>query len=64
MRLNEFNFEETALPLVMEAVIVNSIIEEICRLSTGLQSWISSLNLKYLVVYNIKPLQKTLNAIP
>jgi hypothetical protein len=55
--------EKLPSPLVMETVIVNNILEEMCIESTGLQSQISSLNLKYVVMYNFKPLQKTVNAV-
>jgi hypothetical protein len=55
--------EKLPSPLVTETVIVNNILEEMRILSTGIQSPISSLNLKYLVVHNFKHLQKTVNAI-
>ena len=47
----------------METVIVNNILEEMRIESAGLQSQMSSLNVKYLVLYNFKPLQKTVKAI-
>ena len=58
--------EKLPSPLVTESVTVNNILEEMRILSTGLQSPISSLNLTYVVVYNVynfKPLQKTVSAI-
>jgi len=55
--------EKLPTPLVMETVIVYNILEEMCIVSTGCHSQMSSLNLKYLVLYNFKPLQKTVNAI-
>lgn len=55
--------EKLPSPLVMETVIVNNILEEMRIESAGLQSQMSSLNVKYLVLYNFKPLQKTVKAI-
>jgi len=63
MRLNEFNFGETAVTTGDGNCHVNNILEEMRVERTGLQSQISSLNVKYVVVYNFKPLQRTVNAV-
>ena len=50
--------EKLPSPLVKETVIVNNILEEMYTVNTGLQSQISSLNLKYLMVYNCSLFRK------